>query len=182
MTKPNFGQDVEQQELSFTAGGNATWCSHLKNNNFIYDKTQLCQVFVAAQASLLVVSRVYSSLTCVDFSSRWFLLLRRVGSRARRACSLQELQHTASVVVAPGLQGTGSVVVTYRLSCSMACGIFQDQGLNPCLLHQQADSLPLSHQGTLGKATLCDSLVASCETYSLHKIQQSCFLIFSQVN
>ena len=30
------------------------------------------------------------------------------------------------------------------LSCSMACGIFLDQGSNPCLLHWQADSLPLS--------------------------------------
>ena len=33
-----------------------------------------------------------------------------------------------------------------RLSCSRACGIFPDQGSNPCLLHWQADSLPLSHQ------------------------------------
>ena len=40
------------------------------------------------------------------------------------------------------------VVVTHGLSCSTACG----QGLNPCLLHWQEDSLPLSHQGspTLG--------------------------------
>ena len=30
--------------------------------------------------------------------------------------------------------------------CSMACGIFPDQGLNPCLLHWQVDSLPLSLQ------------------------------------
>ena len=28
----------------------------------------------------------------------------------------------------------------------MACGIFLDQGSNPCPLHLQADSLPLSHQ------------------------------------
>ena len=27
-------------------------------------------------------------------------------------------------------------------------GIFPTQGLNPCLLHSQADSLPLSHQGS----------------------------------
>ena len=37
----------------------------------------------------------------------------------------------------------------HRLGCSEACGIFPDQGLNPCLLHWQADSLPLSHQGSL---------------------------------
>ena len=31
----------------------------------------------------------------------------------------------------------------------MACGIFLDQGSNPCLLHWQTDSLPLSCQGRL---------------------------------
>ena len=31
-------------------------------------------------------------------------------------------------------------------SCSAICGIFLDQGLNPCLLDWQADSLPLIHQ------------------------------------
>ena len=35
------------------------------------------------------------------------------------------------------------------LSCCAACEIFLDQGWNPCLLHWQADSLPLSHQGIL---------------------------------
>ena len=28
------------------------------------------------------------------------------------------------------------------------CGIFPDQGLNPCLLHWQTDSLPLTHHGS----------------------------------
>ena len=30
----------------------------------------------------------------------------------------------------------------------MVCGIFPDRGSNPCLLNWQADSLPLSHQGS----------------------------------
>ena len=38
--------------------------------------------------------------------------------------------------------------MVHRLSCSFACGIFLAQGLNLCLLHWQADSLPLSHQGS----------------------------------
>ena len=46
----------------------------------------------------------------------------------------------ASLVVEHGLQGTGSVVVVYGLSCPVACGIFADQGSNPCPLHWQADS------------------------------------------
>ena len=33
-------------------------------------------------------------------------------------------------------------------SRSVACGIFPDQGSNPCPLHWQADSQPLRHQGS----------------------------------
>ena len=36
--------------------------------------------------------------------------------------------------------------MAHRLSCPKASGIFL--GWNPCLLHWQADSLPLSHQGS----------------------------------
>ena len=48
-----------------------------------------------------------------------------------------------------GLRRVGhNWALTRGLRCSVACGIFLDQGLNPCLLHWQADSLPLSHQGS----------------------------------
>jgi len=53
-----------------------------------------------------------------------------------------------SAVVAPRLQSTGSIAVVHGLSCSEASWIFLDQGLNPCPLHWQVDSLPLSHQGS----------------------------------
>ena len=36
----------------------------------------------------------------------------------------------------------------HRLSCPTACGLFLDQGLNPCPLHWQMDSLPWSYQGS----------------------------------
>ena len=45
-----------------------------------------------------------------------------------------------------GLQVTGSVVVAHGLSGSEACGIFPDQGSNPCRLSWQMDSYPLYHQ------------------------------------
>ena len=45
----------------------------------------------------------------------------------------------ASVVVAHRPQSAGSVPVAYGLSCSAACGIFLDQGLNPCPLCWQVD-------------------------------------------
>ena len=54
-----------------------------------------------------------------------------------------------SVVVAPGLYSTGLIVLTHKLSCSAACGIFQDQESNSGLLHWQVACLPLSHQGSL---------------------------------
>ena len=40
------------------------------------------------------------------------------------------------------------LVVEHGLSCSAACGIFLDQGLNLCPLHWQVDSYPLFHQGS----------------------------------
>ena len=47
-----------------------------------------------------------------------------------------------------GSRHAGSVVVAHGPSCSAACGIFPDQGSNPCPLHWQADSQPLRHQGS----------------------------------
>ena len=75
-------------------------------------------VFVAAHGlSLVAASGGYSSLRCTGLSLRPLLLLRSTGSRR-----------------------TGSVVVAHGLSCSAACGIFPDQGSNPCTLHWQTDS------------------------------------------
>ena len=38
------------------------------------------------------------------------------------------------------LYSAGSAVVACGLSCPMACGIFLDQGSNPCPLHWQVNS------------------------------------------
>ena len=73
----------------------------------------------------------------VAYSLQW-LLSQSTGSRAH-----------GSAAVAPQLQGTGSVVATHGLSRSTAHEILLDQGLNLCLLHWQADSLPLSHRESL---------------------------------
>ena len=43
-----------------------------------------------------------------------------VAEHRLQACRLQRLQHT------------GSVAVAFRLSGSLACGIFLEQGSNPC--------------------------------------------------
>ena len=47
-----------------------------------------------------------------------------------------------------GSRRSGSVIVAHGPSCSVACGIFPDQGSNPCPLHWQAGSQPLRHQGS----------------------------------
>ena len=93
---------------------------------FIFIYLWLRWVFVAACGlSLVAVSGGYSSLWCVHFSLRWLLLLWSMGSRR-----------------------AGSVAAAHGLSCSAACGIFLDQGSNPCPLHWQAGSQPLRHQGS----------------------------------
>ena len=46
------------------------------------------------------------------------------------------------------LWNTGLMAVVQGLRCSVAHGISPDQGSNPGLLLWQADSLPLSHQGS----------------------------------
>ena len=102
-------------------------------------------VFIAVRGlSLVAASGGYSSLQCTGFSLRWLLLLWSTGSRhtcfSSCGAQAQQLLHVGSVVVARGLQSAGLVVVVHGLSCSTACGIFLDQGLNPCPLHYQADS------------------------------------------
>ena len=86
----------------------------------------LCWVFVSVRGlSLVVASGGNSSSWCTGLSLSRPLLLWSMGSRR-----------------------TGSVVVAHGPSCSAACGIFPDQGSNPCPLHWQEDSQPLYHQGS----------------------------------
>ena len=70
--------------------------------------------------------------------------LTAVASRCRaRALGLE-----ASVAAARTLESVASAVLAQGISCSVACGIFPDQGLNPCPLQWWADSHPLHHQGS----------------------------------
>ena len=64
----------------------------------------------------------------------------------------------------------GSVVVVHKRSCSAAHGTFLDQQWNPRLLHWQADSSPLSHQGSPVCGfffSLWPSTTRTWETYKL---------------
>ena len=86
----------------------------------------LCWVFVSVRGlSLVVASGGHSSSRCAGLSLLQPILLWSTGSRR-----------------------AGSVVVAHGLRCPAACGIFPDQGSNPCPLHWQADSQPLCNQGS----------------------------------
>ena len=86
----------------------------------------LCWVFVSVRGlPLVAVSGGHSSSRCAGLSLSRPLSLRGTGSRR-----------------------AGSVVVVHAPSCSVTCGIFPDQGSNPCPLHWQAASQPLRHQGS----------------------------------
>ena len=67
-------------------------------------------------------------------------------------CGAWALERAVFSSCGPGPQWLwfpGSVVVEHGLSGSEAYRIFPGQGSNPCLLHWQVDSLPLSQQGSL---------------------------------
>ena len=91
-----------------------------------------------ARAFSRCVKKGLLSICAVQASHCGVISFRSTGSRACgcSSCSSRAPDHRLSSVVAHGL------------SCSAACGILPDQGLNLCLLHWQADSLPLSHRGS----------------------------------
>ena len=91
---------------------------------FIY--LWLCWVFVSVRGlSLVVAGGGHSSSRRAGPSLSQPLLLRSTGSSR-----------------------AGSAIVAHGPSRSAACGIFPDQGSNPCPPHWQADSQPLRHQGS----------------------------------
>ena len=115
-------------------------------NLFIY--FWVCWVFVSVRGlSPVPASGGHSSSRCVGLSLSQPLPLRSTGSRR-----------------------AGSIVVAHGPSCSAACGIFPDQGSNPCPLHWQADSQPMRHQGS---PRLCFFKVNRCLLWHSHKASTS---------
>ena len=93
-------------------------------------------IFCCTRSSLLHTDFLYKwwrgllSLWCAGFSLQWLLLFQSTASEFRSfTTQAQSLWHTG-------------------LFAFMACGIFPDQGLNPCPLHLQVYSYPLYHQGS----------------------------------
>ena len=113
--------------------------------NYLFIYFWLCWVFVSVHGlSLVAAGGGRSSSRCAGLSLSWPLLLQSTGSRR-----------------------AGSVVVAHGPSCSAVCGIFPDQGSNPCPLHWQADSQPLRHQGSPKLSYLYAKQCVSCLKLSL---------------
>ena len=95
--------------------------------------------FVMAESHFQVAT---SLLVTWSFRIIWFAQIGNLNTLPFKYCFAEKMPILFLI--------TSSVVVSHRLSCSTACEIFLDQGQNPCLLYWQADSLPLSHQGSPG--------------------------------
>ena len=107
---------------------------------------------------LLVTLGLHCHVQAISSCGEWELLFIAVHGLLIAVVSL--LQSTGSRHMgfsSCGLRAVelaGSVAVAYGLSCSKACGTFPDQRLSPCLLHWQANSLPLSLRGSMISAFL----------------------------
>ena len=115
------------QEVAVAAGAILVLGHHFLKNNFIY-------IFLGCAGPSLLLgllsSWVERGLLLLVIQGLLFLL--SAGSGACGLCSCS----------------SPALVVAHRPSSSAARGVFLDQGLNPCLLHWQVDSLSLSHQGS----------------------------------
>ena len=139
----------KQQKNQLTSSNKFLTCRSLSSHGFVTLRCQMISFFLSfffflAALGLCCCAWAFSS--CGE-PGLLFLAVHRllpvvaslVAEHGLQACGLQQLQHAGSVVVACGLQSAGSVVVAQRLSCSATCGIFLDEGSNPCPLHWQAN-------------------------------------------
>ena len=86
-----------------------------------------------------------------------------------------------SVIAAPEVKSTRSIVAANGLSCRASCGIFPDQGLNLCL--RQVDSLPLNNQEALSKifSVFPDSgIVLNCAMLIFHYMTLTLLLNYAK--
>ena len=122
-----FGTSLSPvKSLTWWSGWRVLWPTQFFSS-FIYAFYSFLAVLglrCSAGFSLAAASRGYSLVVARGLLLRW-LLFWDMGSRAQAQQRCR-----------------GSAVVAHRLSFSMACGIFPDQGSNPGLLYWQAAFSP----------------------------------------
>ena len=128
-----------------------------------------------------IYSFIYLWLCWVLFLCEGFLQLWQAGCHSSSQCADLSLSRPL-LLRSTGSRHAGSVIVAHGPSRSAACGIFPDQGSNPCPLHWQADSQPLRHQGSPkilfcapreGEPGSCPKpalLFLDCPSHSLHPL------------
>ena len=77
----------------------------------------------------------FKKKVCMYFGLSWVFLLCLGFSLASLSVAVCGLLIVVASLVVPRLKSTGSAVMKHGLSCSMARGIFLDQGSNPYPLH-----------------------------------------------
>ena len=116
------------------------------NLPFFYLTMYLCRLYVSTYSSELIFSLTFlNGCTTFVFFCAGSSLLRGLSLvAASGGCSflwcvgfsLCDFSCCRAQALGPGglqyLRHIGSLVVTPRLNCSTECGIFPDQGLNPC--------------------------------------------------
>jgi len=121
-TTPLGSDPLYRKHIEFYSMPLSSQIDFFKNNDYLCILLLLlCWVFITAcKLSLVSASRDCSLVTGTALSLPWLLLWHSTGCRAPRLHGLLPPQH---------------------------CGIFLDQGSDPCPLHWQANSYPLHHQG-----------------------------------
>ena len=118
---------------------------------------------------LKIISLIYSSRPCWVCTAAWAFSGPPVVGREGRSL----VHRMGSSLPWPLLlRGTGSRTcglsrcgTQHVFSNFVTCGIFQDQGSNPCLLSWPADSSPLCHQGSLHLCFFKNLLNIKCFWY-----------------
>ena len=118
------------------------WLYLIKVKIFIKQGTYCLSEFIFLIKKFLAVlglrcfAGAFSSFGALLFTSAQGLLIVVASLVAKHS-----LWGSCAVVAA-----CSSVVMPHGLICSKACGIFLDQGSNPCPPYWQIDSYPLCHQ------------------------------------
>ena len=117
-----------------------------KERDILFSASEFPFFFFSQNNSLFILFFFIFGCVGSSFLCEGFLQLRQVGATLHRGA---RASHDRGLSLrSTGSRRAGSVVVAHGPSCSAACGIFPDQGLNPCPLHWQADPQPLCHQGS----------------------------------
>ena len=129
---------------------------------------------------LLLCHLFFFFLICLFFGYAGSSLLHQLFySCSAQASHFSRFSRGAQALHCMGFSGCGSWDLDHRLTqqlwcmglgCFKAFGIFLDQGLNLCLLHWQADSLALSHQGSPYSVILINLLYCFMYFYKMWDI------------